>query len=371
MVDADRAMWDCNPILASSYVNPSKAGWGLFYQAATTGDFPGMAQKMKDYVAFVYDNARNWMGDPGNGPGLTELALDVLIPDTPAVAYTGPVAFPTDNLRFRASSFSSPLYPFNGMQWRIAEVTDIAAPAYDPAAPKPYEIEAAWTSPEINPFRAEIEIPAGVAEVGHAYRVRCRMRDSTGRWSHWSAPVQFVAGVPLLDRPRLPLQITEIMYHPPVSPTEDGWDPDEFEFIELMNAGPATIDLSGVRLLEGVEFAFTGSGVTQLGPGAYVLVVENRAAFECRYGAALVSRIAGEFAGRLSDGGERIRVVDLQTGILAEFEYDDAWYAATDGQGRSLVLVDPAGVKPAQLGQKASWRASTQWGGSPASPDGP
>ncbi len=39
-VDADRAMWDYNPIMTSSVVNPSKAGQGRFYQApppATSG----------------------------------------------------------------------------------------------------------------------------------------------------------------------------------------------------------------------------------------------------------------------------------------------------------------------------------------------
>ena len=81
MVDADRAMWDYNPILTSySYVNSSKAGWGRFYQAAATKDFLGMGQKMKDYVTFVYTHTRNWMSDPSNGPSLTTLAADPMLP---------------------------------------------------------------------------------------------------------------------------------------------------------------------------------------------------------------------------------------------------------------------------------------------------
>ena len=58
------------------------------------------------------------------------------------------------------------------------------------------------------------------------------------------------------------------MYHPPASLSEDGWDVDEFEFIELMNVGSTAIDLTGVRFVEGVEFDFAGSAVTQLAPGA-------------------------------------------------------------------------------------------------------
>jgi len=152
---------------------------------------------------------------------------------------------------------------------------------------------------------------------------------------------------------------------------EDGWDQDEFEFIELMNTGSSGMDLSGVRIEGGVEFAFAGSAVTQLAPGAYVLVVENLVAFECRYGSALLSEVAGQYEGKLANGGEDLRVVDLQTGSLADFAYDDAWYPSTDGQGQSLVLVDPEHVDPGQLGQKASWRASARWGGSPGARDGP
>ena len=42
LVDADRAMWDYNPILVSSYVNSDKAGHGRFYSGGgrrpPTGD---------------------------------------------------------------------------------------------------------------------------------------------------------------------------------------------------------------------------------------------------------------------------------------------------------------------------------------------
>ena len=40
------------------------------------------------------------------------------------------------------------------------------------------------------------------------------MKDTSGRWSHWSSPIQFIAGeaisVAILDH----LRITEVMYHP-------------------------------------------------------------------------------------------------------------------------------------------------------------
>jgi hypothetical protein len=371
MVDADRAMWDYNPIMVSSYVNSSKSGQGRFYQIAATKDFRGMGQLMKNYIRFVYDNTRNWMGDPGNGPSLTSLALDPVSPDTPTVTYVGSAGYPLDHLKFRASAFSGSIGVFGAMRWRIAEVSAPGTPAFDSASPRKYEIEAAWDSGEITSYRSDVDIPAGAVEQGKTYRVRCRMRDSTGRWSGWSSPVQFVAGAATGDKARLPLVITEIMYNPPDTASLDGWGRDDFEFIELLNTGTTSISLSGVRFTAGITFDFAGSDVTQLSPGQYVLVVKNRVAFECRYGTILDPRIAGEYKDKLSDSGERIRLADLQTGVLADFEYRDSWYTSTDGQGMSLVPVDPAHVTASQLGQKASWRASTRWGGSPGSADAP
>ena len=57
LVDADRAMWDYNPILTSSNINGSKAGHGRFYEQANPETFAGMIQLMKNYV-----NSRgSWM----------------------------------------------------------------------------------------------------------------------------------------------------------------------------------------------------------------------------------------------------------------------------------------------------------------------
>ena len=371
MVDADRAMWDYNPILGSSYVNSSKAAYGRFYQAAATKDFPGMAQKMKNYVSFVYASTRNWMSDPSNGPSMTILAADTLIPNRPVVTYIGPAGYPADRLSFRNSAFSDTTGTFAAMKWRIAEISDPTAPPYDPNLPKKYEIQAAWESPEITPFAGDIQIPPCVAVAGHLYRVRCRMKDSTGRWSNWSAPIQFTAGAPAGSGSSLALRITEIMYHTPVSPAADGWDADEFEFVELMNVGTASIDLTGVRFVNGIEFDFAGSAVTRLGPGEMVLVAENQLAFECRYGTVMSPRIAGEYKGKLANEGESLKLIDNQTGVVAQFAYVGSWYTPANGRGQSLVLVNPSQVSPSQLGSKASWRASYRWGGSPGSTDVP
>ena len=61
------------------------------------------------------------------------------------------------------------------------------------------------------------------------------MKDNTGRWSHWSSPVQFVAGEPLAAGILANLRVTELMYNPAAPP--GGGDNNDFEFLELKNIG--------------------------------------------------------------------------------------------------------------------------------------
>ena len=69
----------------------------------------------------------------------------------------------------------------------------VTKPPARPTLQRPYEITTIWES-ETPTFVADLALPSSVAVPGHAYRVRVRMKDTTGRWSHWSAPVEFVAG---------------------------------------------------------------------------------------------------------------------------------------------------------------------------------
>ncbi|MEN6337126.1 MAG: lamin tail domain-containing protein [Phycisphaerales bacterium] len=236
--------------------------------------------------------------------------------------------------------------------------------------PGKYEINPVWESDDLTTFQKDVKIPASVVRPGRTYRVRSRMKDATGRWSHWSAPVQFTAGEPIADGIVADLRITEVMYNPLPSDTLDG---DEFEFIELKNAGDETLDLRGVSFTSGVTFEFADSAVTSLGPGAFTLVVRNKAAFESRYGTSLSSRIAGEYQGRLANTGENVALVDYWNGTIAEFEYGDGrgWPVAADGAGYSLVPLDSAvlGEPQGTLNNPANWRASTQSEGSPGGDD--
>jgi hypothetical protein len=175
--------------------------------------------------------------------------------------------------------------------------------------------------------------------------VRARIKNGTS----WSSINQAVFAD---DRPLNSLRITEIMYHPP----ETGG-----EFIELKNIGGTAISLYRCQFTDGINFTFPD---LILSPGQHVLVVENRAVFEAKYGTGHL--IAGEFdlGTVLSNGGEEIVLRDAAGREIHDFDYKD-WYPITDGRGASLCIIDPASPNLTLWDQKAGWLASSVIGGSP------
>ncbi len=188
----------------------------------------------------------------------------------------------------------------------------------------------------------------------------------TASGQEWSALIEatFIAGRPILA-------LTELHYHPaPASAAEQAagfTNADDFEFIEFCNRGTATLDLTGVRIITGVQFDFTGSSISKLGPGKYLLVVKNRAAFERRSGTGWP--IAGEYSGKLDNAGERIELVNAAGESLLTLDYGTRapWPEAADGAGPSLVVIDPSD----NLNSPANWRVSVASGGSPGGPEIP
>jgi hypothetical protein len=177
LAEADRRKWDYHPIMAMGM----KAGQGLFYQSTPSGNFHGMVQVMKDYV-----KTRGAWIDAG-------LLNDPSIPATPKVARSGPQEFLADQLRFTVSEYKG-AKPFAAVSWRLAEVASKQTPrpsAQPTQAPR--EITSLWESAELTDPLTPLAIPGGIAQPNHSYRVRARMKDVTGRWSHWSAPIEFLA----------------------------------------------------------------------------------------------------------------------------------------------------------------------------------
>jgi len=172
--------------------------------------------------------------------------------------------------------------------------------------------------------------------------------------------VEFTAGPPLRPIVQLEsLRISEIMYHP--------LDGSDFEFIELVNTGASRLDLSNVSITDGIEFSFAGSQVTELLPGAAVVVVKNLRVFQTRYGEDVP--VAGEYRGKLDNDGERLTLTFGKNLTILDFAYLDTWYPLTDGAGHSLEIVDLLGP-PSGWGEAESWRRSESLHGSPGIPPG-
>ncbi len=186
------------------------------------------------------------------------------------------------------------------------------------------------------------------------------LKTRTYNGKEWSAlnEATFVVGAPSIA-------LSELHYHPAKASSAElaaGFsNADDFEFIELYNNGVGTFDLQGCRFITGIGFDFTGSGVTSLPAGRYVLVVKNRAAFELRYGVGLP--VAGEYSGQLNNAGERIQLVNARSEDLLNFTYGTTspWPQSPDGFGPSLEVRESA----VELSSVSSWQASIDSGGSP------
>jgi hypothetical protein len=153
------------------------------------------------------------------------------------------------------------------------------------------------------------------------------------------------------------LRISEVMYNPA--------DPNT-EFIELTNIGAEAIDLALVRFTDGIDFMFPPY---RLDPGGYCVVVQDLQAFEVRYGNSV--SCAGQYAGSLSNAGERIELQDAVGRTIHAFTFRDDWYDVTDEAGFSLTVRDPVTADPNTWGDPDLWRPSAAAGGSPGYDDSP
>jgi hypothetical protein len=189
----------------------------------------------------------------------------------------------------------------------------------------------------------------------------------------WSEAQQWRASVSLEGSPGgtdpVPppdVRIVEIMYNPAEpSPQElaEGYnDNDEFEYLELENMGTSVINLQDFTLTGAVTFTFPDY---VLSPGDRALVVEDRDAFEFRYGTDLP--IIDEWSGGLNNTGEQLILKDDLGNTILDFFYSDSWHSSTDGEGDSLEVVDTS-EHPALWGDEDNWRPSDAANGTPGAP---
>ncbi|MCA9266137.1 MAG: lamin tail domain-containing protein, partial [Planctomycetales bacterium] len=349
IVQANQAQWD---------YHPRKNKKGIWYKNFNSSllpeeSFEGLVAYMQDFVTVG-----------GYGYGLLDSKVtDADIPAKPNITYTGPAGFPKNGLSFETSSFNDPqgAGTFGGMQWRLAEVHDPSVANYDPRDPYIYEIEGTWESDVFTSFDNQIQIPTDQVEVGKTYRVRVRMMDASGNWSHWSEANQFQVTVAPPSDVAEYLRISEVNYNPAT-------DADA-EFIELTNISSAiSLDLSGVAFTSGPSTPFVFPSGTTLNAGEYLVVVRDQLAFQAHYPSVAASSIAGEYQGGLSNSGEKIELQDNGGNVIVSLDYSDGgtWSQWADGHGGTLVLDAVQEVAFSELGKPYHWRGSTELGGSPA-----
>jgi len=175
----------------------------------------------------------------------------------------------------------------------------------------------------------------------------------------------FVGGTPYRDDtgPTAPvdpsyanIRLTEIMYNPANNPAA--------EFLELKNVGSSSINMTNLRLVDGVDYVFPNN--TLLAAGAFYVITANTTAFQLRYSRAP----SGQYTGKLSSTGDRVALYDIFGNDVLNVTYNDKspWPGGpAQGIGLSLVLISPNSDES----DPKSWRTSKSIHGSPFADDAP
>ena len=202
-------------------------------------------------------------------------------------------------------------------------------------------------------------------------RIQSRAYDSaTQTWSALES-ADFIVGTPAAGTSLL---ITEVNYHPRIGApgTPTGGDTETYEFIELKNVGPVTIDLTNVRFTNGITYTFpTGRLLTA---GERIVVVRDLAAFASRYPDAgypgLSGKTVGPWSGGLDNGGETLTLVDTYNSTIASFAYGDnlPWPQGPDGVGPTLVFTTSAPITASKTDGN-NWFSHGLNHGNPGGPD--
>ncbi len=166
--------------------------------------------------------------------------------------------------------------------------------------------------------------------------------------------------------------INEIMYHPQSENVLE-------EYVELFNRTGSAVDLAGWRFSRGIQFDFPDVVIPA---GGYLVVAADVATFQAKYPA--VANVVGNWTGILSNSREQIDLEDAGGQLVDAVSYADEgdwalrrrgplesqypgdhrgweWFAAHDGLGKSLELVNAD--LPNDSGQ--NWASSAVAEGTP------
>src|SRR5688572_1662823 len=143
---------------------------------------------------------------------------------------------------------------------------------------------------------------------------------------------RFDASTPGALNVRAQALINEIHYDPDVKT-------EQVEFIEIHNPGAASVDLSGAFFDEGITYTFPAG--TLLRPGAYLVVTQDLADYQAKFGRPAFAQWAA--GGKLDNDGETIELVNRSGGTLDKVDYQLGfpWPTVGDPPGHSIELINP------------------------------
>jgi hypothetical protein len=160
----------------------------------------------------------------------------------------------------------------------------------------------------------------------------------------------------------------ELVPRVPFQESEEGW-------VELFNRSSNTVNLTGWRIDEGIDYRFPSN--TVIAPGGYLVVANDPAALLAKFPGI---NVFGPYTNALSHRGERIVLKDAADNPADWVHYfdDSRWPRQADGRGSSLELRDPYADNSAGEAWAASdetarsaWRTYTYRGNAVASATGP
>jgi lamin tail-like protein/CotH protein len=168
--------------------------------------------------------------------------------------------------------------------------------------------------------------------------------------------------------------LPELQVSQQISPWIEGGESSE-EWIELYNKGDSTIDLTGWKLTDAIDYNFeTG---TEIDPDEYIVIANQAPEMAAKYPDI---RIVGEYDGRLTNKTERIVLVDDNKNLADQVRYFDGkpWPDFADGYSASLELRNPrsdnaqaTAWRESDEGRATSWKTYTYRGTAQPSAVGP
>ncbi len=200
----DEAVWNFHPRMNQKgeyYRNPATAGHfgGEWKRTLSTPDFAGY----QDYlIKFCTDSraTKNYAPNDGNhiGYGWGYVAFEARDDQIPSRPILTEIPSPQPGTRaFKASKFESLAKRAAAVavaEYRVGRIHTQGTRGWKPGDVEHYELTDVWRTPSseraVTLATGQAVIPSVTFSSPGNYRVRVRYQDQSGRWSHWSEPVE-------------------------------------------------------------------------------------------------------------------------------------------------------------------------------------